>query len=378
MPRTKRSDTSLNLSAKTYWPKTTEVVSLEFVLKPVANSDLYAQYTIGLHAWLLHQIQGIDPELSAYMHDGESEKPFSLTGLDGQFISQSQSLQLQKNKRYRWRVSSLCKPVTQGLVTWLRQLPNEIVLRNTPLIIESVNLAQPPTTYAKLLRQGQMGEGSVSLSFHSPTSFRRKGHHLPLPWPPNVFHSYLRRWNHFAKKPVNQDDFLDWVDTYVILTQHQIATEKVAVGKRGSVTGFTGAVTYALDRRGITERPFVAMFYALTQLAPYCGTGHKTTFGLGETQLGWHTAQASPQMPTQQRLLAERMDELTEIFLSTKKRQGGRRAIDTAETWATILARREMGDSLQEIADDMELAYETAKTYSKLARRVMRELGEME
>ncbi|MEO1182702.1 MAG: CRISPR system precrRNA processing endoribonuclease RAMP protein Cas6, partial [Cyanobacteria bacterium J06636_28] len=250
------------------------------------------------------------------------------------------------------------------------------VLKNSPLTIESVNFAHPPTTYAKLLARGQEGESSVSLSFHSPTSFRRKGHHLPLPWPTNVFHSYLRRWNHFSNKPVNQEDFLDWVDTYVIITQHHMSTDKVAVGKRGSVTGFTGAVTYAIDRRGITEKLFVDMFYALTQLAPYCGTGHKTTFGLGETQLGWHTSQAAPQVPTQQRLLAERMDELTEIFLSTKKRQGGRRAIDTAETWATILARREMGDPLQEIADDMELAYETTKTYSKLARRAMRELAD--
>ena len=373
MPRPKKSDTTLNLSAKTYWPKTTELVSLEFVLKPVANTDLYAQYTIGLHAWFLHQIQDIDPELSAYMHNGESEKPFSMTGLDGQFVAQSQSLQLQRNKLYRWRVNGLCKPVVQGIASWLRQSPNEIRLKNSPLAIESVTVAYPPTTYTKLLQQGQDGEGSISLSFHSPTSFRRKGHHLPLPWPTNVFHSYLRRWNHFSNKPVNQEDFLDWVDTYVIITQHHMSTDKVAVGKRGSVTGFTGAVTYAIDRRGITEKPFVDMFYTLTQLAPYCGTGHKTTFGLGETQLGWHTSQAAPQVPTQQRLLAERMDELTEIFLSQKKRQGGRRAIDTAETWATILARREQGDSLQEIANDMELAYETTKTYSKLARRAMRE-----
>lgn len=362
------------------WPKTTELISLEFTLKPQTNSDLYPQYTIGLHAWLLHQIRDIDPELSAYMHDGESEKPFSITGLDGQFISQSQSLKLQKNKTYRWRVNSLCKPVTQGMATWLKQLPDTIDLKDSPLTIEAVSIAYPPTTYAKLLQQGKNGEGSISLSFHSPTSFRRKGNHFPLPLPKNVFHSYLRRWNHFAKKSVNQEDFLDWVDTYVVLRQHQLTTHKVAAGKQGSVTGFTGAVTYAIDRRGLTEKEFVHLFYALSQLAPYCGTGHKTTFGLGETQLGWHTAQAAPPVPTQQRLLAERMDELTEIFLSTKKRQGGRRAIDTAETWATILARREMGDSLQEIADDMDLVYDTVKTYSKLARRAMREVeaGERE
>ena len=138
---------------------------------------------------------------------------------------------------------------------------------------------------------------------------------------------------------------------------------------------FIGACGLAFGRPDFLD---IALLYALTQLAPYCGTGHKTTFGLGETQLGWHTSQPAPQAPTQQRLLAERMDELTEIFLSTKKRQGGRHAIDTAETSASILARREMGDSLQEIADDMELAYETAKTYSKLARRAMRELTRRE
>ncbi|MEM9485489.1 MAG: hypothetical protein AAGA83_17580 [Cyanobacteria bacterium P01_F01_bin.116] len=66
---------------------------------------------MGLHAWFLHQIRDIDPKLSAYMHDGESEKPFSLTGLNGKLIPQSQSLQLQLNKPYRWRISTLCKPV---------------------------------------------------------------------------------------------------------------------------------------------------------------------------------------------------------------------------------------------------------------------------
>ncbi|MEO0869831.1 MAG: hypothetical protein AAFY17_15615 [Cyanobacteria bacterium J06642_11] len=101
MPRPTKPITQLNLSAKTYWPKATELVSLEFLLKPQSNSDLYPQYTIGLHAWLLHQIRDFDPELSAYMHNGESEKPFSITGLDGQFIPQSQSLKLQKNKTYR-------------------------------------------------------------------------------------------------------------------------------------------------------------------------------------------------------------------------------------------------------------------------------------
>ena len=118
------------------------------------------------------------------------------------------------------------------------------------------------------------------------------------------------------------------------------------------------------------------MFYALAQLAPYCGTGHKTTFGLGETHLGWHvegekSVEAAP-TPIAQMALAERIEELSALFLSQKKRQGGDRAQYTADTWATIFARREIGDSLGAIAQDIDVPYETTKTYSKLARRALR------
>ena len=363
----------LNLSStRALWPKSTELVSLEFTLQPRFDCELYPQYTIGLHAWFLQQIQTFDPDLSAYMHDSGAEKPFSLTGLNGQFVTHAQQLQLQKEKTYRWKINSFSNKVTQGLGKWLKQLPDDVELKNAPLIINAVHLAQPATTYTKLLRQQKETTGSVSLSFISPTSFRRKGHHLPLPWPTNVFHSYLRRWNNFAKKQVDQTAFLDWIDSHVIIQRHQIESMKVVAGKRGSVTGFVGAIAYTLDRTAAEQPDFCTLFYALVQLAPYCGTGHKTTFGLGETQLGWRGIASTPALPTKQQLLAERIDELTQLFLEQKKRKGGDRARKTAEGWATILARREQGDGLDAIATDMDLPYETAKTYSKLARRAIR------
>lgn len=63
----------------------------------------------------------------------------------------------------------------------------------------------------------------------------------------------------------------------------------------------------------------------------------------------------------------------TEFFLFTKKHQGGNRATSSAETWAMILARRELGESLQAIALDLKTSYETVKTCAKLARRVLNE-----
>ncbi len=165
---------------------------------------------------------------------------------------------------------------------------------------------------------------------------------------------------------------MDWVEEHVIIQRHQLQSVKVAAGKRGSVTGFTGAIADALDRQAQKNDDFYRLFFSLGRLASYCSTGHKTTFGLGETTVGWHLKQATAEVPSAQAVLAERIDELTTLFKAQRKRQGGDRAQSTAEKWATVLARRELGDSLQDIAADMAMPYDTVKTYSKLARRAVK------
>lgn len=49
----------------------------------------------------------------------------------------------------------------------------------------------------------------------------------------------------------------------------------------------------------------------------------------------------------------------------------GNRAISVCQTRATLLGRREMGESLQDIATDSQMPYETVKTYIKLARKAL-------
>jgi CRISPR-associated endoribonuclease Cas6 len=372
MPRTrsvKPSSTKSNVALSA----ATELVGLNFSLEAIASGELYPQYTIGLHAWFLNQIREFDPELSAYLHDGESEKPFTISGLNGQFTAHSRALRVEAGATYQWQVTALSKPVVRGIATWLKQLPDTVDLKGAPLKIQAVALQLPPLTYKKLWQQASESQGTVDLSFLTPTSFRRRGHHFPLPVPTNLFHSYLRRWNDFSGQPFEDEAFLDWVEDCVTIQQHQLMTEKVAAGKRGSVTGFKGAIRLGLSNRAADNPEFQQLFYALVQLAPYCGTGHKTTFGLGCTHLGWQVeaADVAP-TPTMQTVLADRIGELTEYFIAQRKRQGGDRAIQIAETWATILARRELGESLQEIAADLDLVYDTAKTYVKLARRSLR------
>ena len=282
-------------------------------------------------------------------------------------------LQLQANQIYRWQINALSGRVVQFLSQWLTQLPQNLNLRDANLKIKQVSIAHPPTTYAQLLESSTEKLSNVSLSFVSPTSFRRKGHHFPLPVPVNLFHSYLRRWNDFSGIPVEQEAFLDWIDEGVIIHQHRLESVKVAAGKRGSVTGFTGAISCGLSKAALANFEFTHLFYALVQLAPYCGTGHKTTFGLGQTRLDWVEQEASVSTQLLTNMLGERIDELIALFTAQRKRTGGDRTDKIASTWATILARREMGESLQVIAEDLEMPYSTVKTYVKLARRALKQ-----
>lgn len=72
-------------------------------------------------------------------------------------------------------------------------------------------------------------------------------------------------------------------------------------------------------------------------------------------------------------ILAEQIEELTEIFTAQRQLKEGDRTDKIAATWATVLARREMGESLQAIANDLNMPPLTVKTYLKLARKALKQ-----
>src|SRR4028119_1041945 len=206
--RTKKDSTPSDLS----WSADTELVGLVFELTPRAADYLYPQYTTKLHAWFLDQVRQTNPDLSAYLHDGQSEKPFTISSLEGELLTAGKNLQLKVEESYRWYVSALSKPVVQWLAQWVQALPEMIELCDASFLIRACEIALPPTTYDELFSNTHSPSTTLKLSFLSATSFRRKGNHFPLPVPNNLFHSYLRRWNDFSNQRFDQDTFLEWAD----------------------------------------------------------------------------------------------------------------------------------------------------------------------
>jgi CRISPR-associated endoribonuclease Cas6 len=287
-------------------------------------------------------------------------------------------------------------------------MPNLIIPPQTELLAITITL-QPPTdfylrpqyptalhgwlldrvrstnTYSQIWHQVATEDTPLELTFTSPTSFRKRGNHMPLPIPENLFHSYLRRWNHFATEKFEQEPFLEWVNDNIVILRHEIRSSKVQAGKSGSVTGFIGSLQLGFTAKAKQQPVYIQLVRALIACAPYFNTGHKVTFGLGQTQLGWGRgdglALIEVEVGTRGRgdiadpisirveSIATREQELEPFFLDLKKRQGGERASKSAKLWAQIIARLEIGERLKSIAIDLNIPYDTVKKYAQIAKK---------
>jgi CRISPR-associated endoribonuclease Cas6 len=66
------------------------LIGLSLTLRTTHSFTVPPHYTTGLHSWFLNQVRLTDAALAQYMHDEQSEKPFTLSGLlDGALIPQS-------------------------------------------------------------------------------------------------------------------------------------------------------------------------------------------------------------------------------------------------------------------------------------------------
>jgi CRISPR-associated endoribonuclease Cas6 len=362
-------------------PTNTDLIGITFTLKPDQDLTLQPQYTTQLHGWFLHQIRQIDPELSQQLHDGQGEKAFTISQLQGSIIIQGKEQLLSAQNTYQWQITALSRPLCDGLRQWLDRPPTRLELSSGNYQILNIQACDPATTYSEIWHQSAVSSTPLELTFTSATSFRKRGNHMPLPIPENLFHSYLRRWNHFATEKFDQEPLLAWVNEHVVILRHEIRSIKVQAGKSGSVTGFIGNIQLGFTPKAKQQPVYIQLVRALTTCAPYFNTGHKVTFGLGHTQLGWIEAEqplALSPLPVdphtilitaKAELIATRAKALEPLFLDLKKRQGGQRASKTAQIWSQIIARQEIGDSLRSIAIDLEMPYDTVKKYAQLAKK---------
>ena len=212
-----------------------------------------------LQGWFYGLARGAD----ATLHDRPGPKPFTLGWLPG------------KNPALRLtfldgHLHARLSPALWDLVG------RDVVLGERRFRVGAVVEADHPwaglSTYPRLF-QGEV-VADYPMAFRSPTFFKRKGAHYPLPEPRLVFGSLLQKFQQHA--PARLPGGLEGVFDRITFRAHDIRTLSAEHDARAP--GFVGRVVFHLPRAQEDEARWLT---ALWRFSFFAGVGAKTTMGFG-------------------------------------------------------------------------------------------------
>lgn len=218
---------------------------------------------VHVRSWFYTLLNDVGPEL----HDDHKPPPFTL-GVGG------------KAAGYWLRLTLLDQALYAALSPSLYTLSGQCIpLGEKSILVKGVLQQGHPwaglSTYPRLF-QGEVAS-DLSLQFVSPTFFKRKGAHYPLPEPALVFGSLLERFRAYA--PAAPPDTLCESLTRLTLRHTSIRPHPIEHGVRA--VGFAGQATFHLSKAGEEELRWLGALWRFTFFA---GVGAKTSLGFGQTR----------------------------------------------------------------------------------------------
>lgn len=253
-----------------------------------------------LQGMFLELIKQVDPVLNERLHNDDQYRPYTLSPLAvGADLTRFDGFRIPREVVLRagtpcaLRLSLLVDEVFPTFSRYfLDRATPTVRLGHTDFSITDVAVNARPDTpwslyvpYQDLVDRASQTEQHLTFRFLTPTTFGFGDVDMPLPWPRLVFQSFRRRFEEFAQ--VNfMPDFEAQVERYTAITNlNPIQTEyiniKNANGRSISFLGFTGRVTYRIHNNAAPDLIF--QMNLLADYAMFCGTGKRTTVGMGQT-----------------------------------------------------------------------------------------------
>ena len=263
-------------------------------LQALENGALPADSGRALNALFLDWVRETDPHKSAELHDGSGLRPYTVSDLVG-ITRFERGFKLVRGGDSTWmRVTSLEDESLSALLK-TSVLPGlaagrvfSIGMSGFCVTGVSISAAEHPwageISYKELVEthlfDPQLPEPTVEMEFASPTTFRSHGKNLPLPLPELLLESWLGRWNAFSPHALPMEARAFAQDGLAV-SAYTLKTAAAHTGQ-GTFIGFQGRLTL----RALSEDPYwLRMLHLLADFSFFCGTGAKTSFGLGQTRL---------------------------------------------------------------------------------------------
>lgn len=257
-------------------------------LQPEQNAFLKLNTGSLLHAVFLHLISQDNPALATSLHSDAETKPFTVSQLQGKFARTGQHVVALTTGTYWFRITTLNEVIFASLsrVLMPRLARGEkLVIGETPFHLLDVKLeptADNPwgclSSYQQIYEEASVEE-QITLTFQSPTAFKHRRKNLLFPLPLNVFQSYWQKWNAFSDLPLSAN-LLSWIEDNVAVGAHRLHT-KALMFSDFQFHGFLGSCRYRVLQNNAR---YAKELNVLADFAFYCGTGAKTTMGMGQTR----------------------------------------------------------------------------------------------
>jgi len=264
-----------------------ELFSCLLTLRPLEDSVIPVGHGHWAYALALRLLGTSTASLTEELHSSDGLKPFTVSLLHGHLSRRKGEVMLNREVRASLRLTflrgSLFAHFLDGVLRWGDA---EIQLGPAYFRVEKVETCPMSTntasfnTYLGIITRASC-DRHIELELISPTAFRSGGkRNVLLPEARLVFGSYLNRWREFS--PVEVEDVTPWLDE-IILSRYRLRTSILDFGFYQE-TGFIGKCRFELAS-DIPENVAKSL-NALADFAFYCGTGAKTTMGMGQTRRG--------------------------------------------------------------------------------------------
>jgi len=257
------------------------------------------------HGFWLHSWRAFGAD-SGRLHDERPLRQFTISPLLGLTdVRRGQTL-VEQGDAARLRITALDDP-TEGtlLSNWLIKLPGRVTFAGIAWQVCGLGLAAADhpaagyATYAALRDRYRDAPPPArwGLVFESPMAFHlQDGNCLPFPLPGPLVAGWLNRWCEYspvALLPPGDDaaGFLRRAEAGVRISQYRLKTVSFRFrhggpdGRRTNEVpqiGCVGDVTLDGAALAPADRAVVA---SLVDFAFYCGSGHHTTMGMGQTRI---------------------------------------------------------------------------------------------
>jgi len=258
------------------------VVNLE------AQNDAEITTYLGHHGLglFLSLIRQVDEPLAKRLHSTDGLKPFTVSPLQGKFRQRKGDLHIAKGSVWWLRFTALEEIVFARLMESFLKGNSTLRLEQAHFRVADVITHPQGSPWAGFngfdeILESASSERKISLQFNSPTVFRSGGRrNITFPSPELIFGSLLMKWNAFSQTNIDRN-IINALENDVLVSRYKLET-KMLEFESYSELGFAGTCTYLV--KDSVPGAMVRDINALADFSFYCGTGAKTTMGMGQTR----------------------------------------------------------------------------------------------